>query len=173
METELIDNATHWLTNNQTLLIEYGVNIAAALLTLVIGWLAANLLTGGMVRLMKARNLDSTITDFIGNLVKYAILAFVLIAALSRIGVQTASFVAVIGAGWIYHQLSGGTSALASMGIVAFSGMAQVLPAMIAGLLWRGATRRGLWVSSASSPAEPKPTITYAAISPEQMKAHT
>ena len=52
METELIDNAPHWLTNNQTLLIEYGVNIAAALLTLVIGWLAANLLTGGMVRLM-------------------------------------------------------------------------------------------------------------------------
>ena len=98
METELIDNATHWLTNNQTLLIEYGVNIAAALLTLVIGWLAANLLTGGMVRLMKARNLDSTITDFIGHLVKYAILAFVVIAALSRIGVQTASFVAIIGA---------------------------------------------------------------------------
>ncbi|GAB3237263.1 mechanosensitive ion channel domain-containing protein [Pseudaeromonas pectinilytica] len=98
METEIIDNATHWLTNNQTLLIEYGVNIAAALLTLLIGWFAASLLTGGMMRLMKARHLDSTITDFIGNLVKYAILAFVFIAALSRIGVQTASFVAVIGA---------------------------------------------------------------------------
>jgi small conductance mechanosensitive channel len=98
METEMLDNATHWLTNNQTLLIEYGVNIAAALLTLCIGWFVASMLTGGMTRLMKARNLDSTITDFIGNLVKYAILAFVFIAALSRIGVQTASFVAVIGA---------------------------------------------------------------------------
>ena len=53
------------------------------------------------------------------------------------------AIVAVIGAGWVYHQLSGGTSALASMGIVAFSGMAQVVPAMISGLLWRGATRRG------------------------------
>lgn len=53
------------------------------------------------------------------------------------------AIVLVIGAGWTYHQLSGGTSALASMGIVAFSGMAQVLPAMIAGLFWRGATRRG------------------------------
>lgn len=53
------------------------------------------------------------------------------------------SIVAVISAGWIYHQVSGGTSALASMGIVAFSGMAQVVPAMIAGLAWRGATRRG------------------------------
>ncbi|MFC3568637.1 ATP-binding protein [Paracoccus sp. TOH] len=53
------------------------------------------------------------------------------------------AIVAVIGAGWFYHHMSGGTSALAAMGTVAFSGMAQVLPAMIAGLLWRGATRRG------------------------------
>lgn len=49
----------------------------------------------------------------------------------------------IIGAGWTYLRLSGGTSALAVMGIVAFSGMAQVLPALIAGLCWRGATRRG------------------------------
>ncbi len=49
METEILDNATHWLTTDQTLLIGSGVNIAAALLTLVIRWLAANLLTGGMV----------------------------------------------------------------------------------------------------------------------------
>lgn len=53
------------------------------------------------------------------------------------------AIVAVISAGWVYHQVSGGTSALASMGIVAFSGMAQVVPAMISGLVWRGATRRG------------------------------
>ncbi|KGJ03518.1 hypothetical protein SAMN04487972_11831 [Paracoccus halophilus] len=53
------------------------------------------------------------------------------------------AIVAVIGAGWVYHQASGGTAALAAMGIVAFSGMAQVLPAMVVGLSWRGATRRG------------------------------
>ncbi|MGL4206541.1 MAG: mechanosensitive ion channel domain-containing protein [Aeromonadaceae bacterium] len=98
MDTEIIDNATHWLTNNQTLLIEYGVNITAALLTLLVGWFLANLLTSGLVRLMMGRNLDATITNFVANLVKYAILAFVIIAALSRIGVQTASFVAIIGA---------------------------------------------------------------------------
>lgn len=53
------------------------------------------------------------------------------------------AIVAVIGAGWLYHRMTGGTTALAAMGTVAFSGMAQVLPAMIAGLIWRGATRRG------------------------------
>jgi len=53
------------------------------------------------------------------------------------------AILAIIGAGWLYHRMSGGTSALAAMGTVAFSGMAQVLPALVAGLLWRGATRRG------------------------------
>lgn len=53
------------------------------------------------------------------------------------------AILAIICAGWAYHRVSGGNSALAMMGIVSFSGMAQVLPAMIAGLSWRGATRRG------------------------------
>lgn len=51
--------------------------------------------------------------------------------------------IGVVGSGWLYHQMSGGASALAAMGIVAFSGMAQVVPSLLAGMLWRGATRRG------------------------------
>lgn len=51
--------------------------------------------------------------------------------------------IGVLGAGWLYHQISGGNSALAAMGTVAFSGMAQVMPSLLAGMLWRGATRRG------------------------------
>ncbi|SIT16870.1 ATP-binding protein [Paracoccus saliphilus] len=55
------------------------------------------------------------------------------------------AILAVVGAGWVYHQASGGTSALAAMGLVAFTGMAQVLPAMLGGLLWRGANRIGAY----------------------------
>ena len=53
------------------------------------------------------------------------------------------AIVAVLGAGWLYHEATGGTGALASIGLVAFTGMAQVLPAMLGGLLWRGANRGG------------------------------
>lgn len=60
------------------------------------------------------------------------------------------AILAIIGAGWAYLRLSGGTSALAVMGIVAFSGMAQVLPSLIAGLCWRGATRHGAIAGIAS-----------------------
>lgn len=51
----------------------------------------------------------------------------------------------VVGAGWVYLEASGGAAALAAMGLVAFTGMAQVLPAMLGGLMWRGANRRGAY----------------------------
>ena len=98
MEPEILNEAQTWLQNNQTLIIEYGVNIAAALLTLLLGYFAANIISGGVTRVMKARQLDITITEFVGSILKYAILIFVVIAALGRVGVQTASFVAIIGA---------------------------------------------------------------------------
>lgn len=56
----------------------------------------------------------------------------------------------VVAAGWVYHQASGGAAALATMGLVAFTGMAQVVPAMLGGLLWRGANRRGAYAGFCS-----------------------
>ena len=53
------------------------------------------------------------------------------------------AILAVMAVGWMYHEASGGAAALAAMGLVAFSGMAQVAPALIGGLMWRGANRRG------------------------------
>ena len=47
---------------------------------------------------MQTRKLDTTVTHFVGSILKYTILVFVVIAALGRVGVQTASFVAIIGA---------------------------------------------------------------------------
>ncbi len=95
---DMISESQSWLQNNQGMLIEYGVNIAAAILTLLIGFIAAKMIAGGLGKVMKARKLDPTIVDFASGLVRYAILAFVIIAALGRVGVQTASFVAIVGA---------------------------------------------------------------------------
>ena len=51
-----------------------------------------------MNRLMRARHIDATVADFLSALVRYAVIAFTLIAALGRVGVQTASVIAVLGA---------------------------------------------------------------------------
>jgi Na+/proline symporter/signal transduction histidine kinase len=50
---------------------------------------------------------------------------------------------AVLALGYGYYQVSGGSAALAAIGLIAFLGVAQVLPVMIGGIFWRGATRAG------------------------------
>ena len=50
---------------------------------------------------------------------------------------------AVAGLGWLYLRVTGGGEALAAIGLISFAGVAQILPAMVGGLLWRGATRWG------------------------------
>ncbi len=50
---------------------------------------------------------------------------------------------AVLLLGYFYFQYSGGGTALAAIGLISFAGVAQVLPALIGGLFWRGATRVG------------------------------
>ncbi|GAD57213.1 ATP-binding protein [Limimaricola cinnabarinus] len=56
---------------------------------------------------------------------------------------RRASILGVLGLGYLYFRLSGGGTALASIGLVAFVGVVQVLPALVGGLFWRGATRGG------------------------------
>ncbi len=53
------------------------------------------------------------------------------------------SIAGVLTLGYLYYQVTGGTGALASIGLIAFLGLAQVLPALMGGLFWQGATRRG------------------------------
>jgi len=53
---------------------------------------------------------------------------------------------AIILFGFLYFRVSGQSDALASIGLIAFVGVAQVLPSLIGGLFWPQANRRGaLW----------------------------
>ncbi len=45
--------------------------------------------------------------------------------------------------GYLYFRLTGGSGALAYIGLIAFAGMAQIIPSLLGGLFWRGATRTG------------------------------
>lgn len=50
---------------------------------------------------------------------------------------------AVLALGYSYYHVSGGSSALAAIGLISFVGVAQVLPALLGGMFWRGATHVG------------------------------
>ena len=95
-----MDNQTRELIENVIAIgVEYGVDIAGAIVLLVVGWTVA-----GWIRRVIRRTLDSvpvldeTLKPFIANLVRYAVLIFVLIAVLNQFGVQTTSIIAVLAA---------------------------------------------------------------------------
>ncbi|MBJ7222772.1 MULTISPECIES: small-conductance mechanosensitive channel MscS [unclassified Brenneria] len=93
-----VEQATGWLVSHQDVLLQYVVNIVAALLILIVGLIIARIVSGTLNRLLVSRSIDSTVADFLAAIVRYGVIAFTLIAVLSRVGVQTASVIAVLGA---------------------------------------------------------------------------
>lgn len=73
----------------------------SALYALVIFWvgrLLAKWVTSLVGRLMERAKVDATLVRFASNLVYIALMAFVILAALQKLGIQTTYFIAVIGA---------------------------------------------------------------------------
>jgi len=76
----------------------YGMRVIAAALILIIGYFAALAVRSFLRRLLKKKHVDETLVSFIVSVSYVLIMAFVIIAALGKLGVHTASFVAVLGA---------------------------------------------------------------------------
>ena len=82
----------------QELLAFYGLKIVAAIVIFIVGRWVARALKRLAVRMMKKADVDQTLISFVGNLTYIALLVFVIIAALNQLGIQTTSFIAIIGA---------------------------------------------------------------------------
>lgn len=76
----------------------YAVNLLIAILILIVGRFVAGSIRSLIKKIMTARKIDGTIIGFVAGLVYAIIMVGVVLAALQRIGVQTTSFVAIIGA---------------------------------------------------------------------------
>ena len=76
----------------------YGLKIIGAIVIFVVGRWVARALRNVIKRMMAKGDVDETLISFVGNLTYIALLAFVIIAALNQLGIQTTSFIAVIGA---------------------------------------------------------------------------
>ena len=82
----------------QTIIAGYGMQIIGALATLIIGIWISKLLAKSLGKVLRKRKVDETLVKFSVSLVKVALIAFIIISAASQVGIQTASFVAMIGA---------------------------------------------------------------------------
>lgn len=76
----------------------YGIRIIGALAILIIGRIVVGILAGAVKKLMKRSEIDETLTKFVVSLVRIALMVFIIIAAISTLGVETTSFAAVVAA---------------------------------------------------------------------------
>ncbi|MDH3532164.1 MAG: mechanosensitive ion channel [Gammaproteobacteria bacterium] len=82
----------------QTTGLEFGVNFVTAIAIFVVGRWVVGILMRGLRAAMHRQQVDKTLETFVCNLVRMVLLVFVIIAAISALGIQTASFIAVLGA---------------------------------------------------------------------------
>jgi len=82
----------------ETYALKYGVNILIALAILIIGIWVSKLLTKSLNKVLTSRKLDVTLIKFLTSLFKIALYAFVIIAAIDKAGIESTSFVAILGA---------------------------------------------------------------------------
>ncbi|QCI20581.1 small-conductance mechanosensitive channel MscS [Buchnera aphidicola (Brachycaudus cardui)] len=93
-----INHAGNWLIRNQELLFEYMINLTSAIIILIAGMFISKIISNGVNQVLITRRIDATIAGFLSALMRYIIITFTLIAALGRIGVQTTSVIAILGA---------------------------------------------------------------------------
>jgi small conductance mechanosensitive channel len=100
----------------QVYITEYGLKLIGAIIILVIGLWITKRITNLVNKLLVKRNVDATLVRFFTALVRIALIAFVVIAAISKVGVETTSFIAILGAAGlaIGFALQGSLANLAS-----------------------------------------------------------
>ena len=81
-----------------SLVIEYGLNLFWAVVIFLIGRWAAKFLSNLVRKALGRADVSETLIKFVVNLSYVAVLIFAIIAALARLGVQTTSLVALLGA---------------------------------------------------------------------------
>ena len=80
------------------LIVLYGLKVIAAIAVFVVGRWISKALTNFATKVMNKRQFDPTIVSFVAKMTYIALLVFVVLAALGQLGIQTTSFIAVIGA---------------------------------------------------------------------------
>lgn len=98
MDLEKIKNYDEIIAKYFDKFLGYLPNILLAILLLVVGLWVIRVLTGWLRKFFLKKDYDETLEKFLLNLVNWALKALLIVTVISQLGVQTSSFVAIIGA---------------------------------------------------------------------------
>jgi small conductance mechanosensitive channel len=93
-----MDMFTNWFVENQTMLINFGIKFAVAIVIVFVGKLVAKLISATTAKILAHRGVDTAVISFLSSII-YGIAFFIaIIAAISHLGFNTSSLVAIVGA---------------------------------------------------------------------------
>lgn len=101
-----MDQFMTWVTENQELILGYTIKFVVALLILIIGKMVANSVAKLLGKGMQKKGVDNAVISFLSAIVKSVIFIAAVLMALSQVGVQTTSFIAILGAAGLAIGLS-------------------------------------------------------------------
>ncbi|MDA7916816.1 mechanosensitive ion channel [Opitutaceae bacterium] len=93
--TEITNAVKQWLMTDG---VDWAINIVMALAIFVIGRMIANILTGALRKAFKKGGMDDTLSGFLCKIANILLVLVVVMAALGKLGINTTSFVAILGA---------------------------------------------------------------------------
>lgn len=86
-----------YLEQIKAMAVHYAPNVVMALLTLIIGFWLANKISQILSRVLRNRHVEETVVPFLGSLVSVVLKVLVLISVAGKFGVETTSFIALVG----------------------------------------------------------------------------
>ncbi|MFN2422659.1 MAG: mechanosensitive ion channel family protein [Cryomorphaceae bacterium] len=95
MKTEDVQG---YLDSGLDLVLTHGLNIVIALIILIIGLRIIKAITNGAGRAMEKRNVDDSLRPFLKTIISVVLKIMLVISVVSMVGIETTSFIAVLGA---------------------------------------------------------------------------
>jgi len=101
-----INSAEEYISAFIQKLVDYSPKVISAFIVLFVGLYAIRLINRFVKRIMVQRALDPTLSKFLADILLWALRVLLFITFISRLGIETSSFVAILGAAGLAIGLS-------------------------------------------------------------------
>ena len=105
-ELHYIRSFEEYLNNFLNMLISYSPKLISALIILVVGLYTIRFINRTAIKIMHKREMEVTLSEFLSNSLLWAMRLMLFITVISRLGIESSSFVAILGAAGLAVGLS-------------------------------------------------------------------
>lgn len=101
-----MENKEYYLNTFKKFIFDYSANLITALIILFVGLWLSKFIAKSFRRILLSRNVEITLVEFLEDLIFWVIRGLVFVSVISKLGVETSSFVAILGAAGLALGLS-------------------------------------------------------------------